>query len=245
VFDVSDLAATSYMNAFVNGSHAIGHNMFATGGLLFQANYTSGLRIFDATTDPAHPSEIAYFDTAPNLSGATFNGMWGVYPYLPSGTIICSDIDSGLFVLSYTPTLGESYCAPPPNSTGNVGTITGSGSNLLMDNDVTLVASDLPLDAFGYFIVSQDRPAVIPPTGVPLCVGNAGSGIGRYLAQVASTGTTGELTVLVDVTAVPQPNGLVAIQPGETWYFQCWHRDTSPGGSATSTLTSGYSVHFH
>ena len=29
-----------------------------------------------------------------------FQGAWSVYPYLPSGTIIVSDINSGLFILS-------------------------------------------------------------------------------------------------------------------------------------------------
>ncbi|MFZ9943432.1 MAG: carboxypeptidase regulatory-like domain-containing protein, partial [Bacteroidia bacterium] len=29
-----------------------------------------------------------------------FNGCWGVYPFLPSGTIVASDIDNGLYVLT-------------------------------------------------------------------------------------------------------------------------------------------------
>lgn len=36
------------------------------------------------------------------MSGGGFDGVWGVYPFLPSGTIVASDIDSGLYV--YTPT---------------------------------------------------------------------------------------------------------------------------------------------
>jgi hypothetical protein len=49
--------------------------------------------------------------------------------------------------------------------------------------------------------------------------------------------------VVVDVTAVPQPTGNTVVQPGETWNFQCWHRDTNPG--ATSNFSPGYSVTFH
>ena len=44
-------------------------------------------------------SEIGFFDTYPENNNATFNGAWNVYPYLPSGNIIISDINKGLFVI--------------------------------------------------------------------------------------------------------------------------------------------------
>jgi hypothetical protein len=44
-------------------------------------------------------TEIGYFDTYPQHNNAAFNGVWNVYPYLPSGNIVISDIDSGLFVV--------------------------------------------------------------------------------------------------------------------------------------------------
>ncbi|MEZ4982763.1 MAG: hypothetical protein R2769_14490 [Saprospiraceae bacterium] len=31
--------------------------------------------------------------------GAGFNGAWGAYPFLPSQTVLISDINSGLYVL--------------------------------------------------------------------------------------------------------------------------------------------------
>ena len=36
----------------------------------------------------------------PASNDAAFFGAWSVYPYLPSGTIIVSDVNNGLFVLS-------------------------------------------------------------------------------------------------------------------------------------------------
>ena len=42
------------------------------------------------------------YDTYTQGSGNGFNGCWGVYPFLPSGTIVASDIDNGLFVLQPT-----------------------------------------------------------------------------------------------------------------------------------------------
>jgi Zn/Cd-binding protein ZinT len=45
-------------------------------------------------------TEIAFFDTFPDNDDVDFAGAWSVYPYLPSGTIIVSDVDNGLFILT-------------------------------------------------------------------------------------------------------------------------------------------------
>ena len=82
---------------FTNGNTARDHNLHTLGHQIFEANYRSGLRIFSAA-DPLAPVETAYFDTYPEDDDAKYNGLWGVYPYLPSGTIIGSDIEKGLFV---------------------------------------------------------------------------------------------------------------------------------------------------
>lgn len=97
VFDISNLFAPVQKPDFGNGNTAIGHNLYTKGNLLFQANYTSGLRIFDVT-NPLVGTEIAYFDTYPENDLNVFNSLWNVYPYFQSGTVIGSDIDRGLFV---------------------------------------------------------------------------------------------------------------------------------------------------
>jgi hypothetical protein len=38
-------------------------------------------------------------DTFPSSTNASFNGVWGVYPYLPSGIILASDIQGGVYIL--------------------------------------------------------------------------------------------------------------------------------------------------
>jgi hypothetical protein len=50
-------------------------------------------------TDPTNPVETGFFDTFPLANSASFNGAWGVYPFLPSGNILINDINSGLYVL--------------------------------------------------------------------------------------------------------------------------------------------------
>ena len=46
--------------------------------------------------------EVGHYDTSPNFAGDGFNGDWGVYPFFPSGNLICSDIERGLVILGPT-----------------------------------------------------------------------------------------------------------------------------------------------
>lgn len=97
VFNVSNLDAPTFLGTFGNGGTAIDHNLYTKGNLIFESNYRSGLRVFDAT-NPTSPVEIASFDTYPDNDNDNFNGLWDNYPYLPSGIVLGSDIEKGLFV---------------------------------------------------------------------------------------------------------------------------------------------------
>ncbi len=100
IVDVSNLAAPVSAGTYNTGLNSIDHNEYVKGNKLFCSNYTTGLRVFDITSGNA-PSQVAWFDTYPNddaSTGATFNGLWSNFPYLPSGTILGSDIERGLFV---------------------------------------------------------------------------------------------------------------------------------------------------
>ncbi len=99
VFDVSDLTDPTFAGTFTTGLPSVDHNLYTHNGLIFQSNYRSGLRVFDYSNDPVNPTEIAYFDTYPANDGIGYNGTWSNYPYLPSGTILISDIESGLFIV--------------------------------------------------------------------------------------------------------------------------------------------------
>ena len=101
VFDVSDLDAPAYVFAYEAPTTSIDHNLYVLGNRVFEANYTSGLRVLEFG-DLANRElmEIAFFDTFPSNNATEFSGAWSVYPYLPSGTIIVSDISNGLFILS-------------------------------------------------------------------------------------------------------------------------------------------------
>ncbi len=79
------------------GSTSIDHNLYVHQGRMYQSNYTSGLSVFDLS-NPAAPVRTAWFDTWPENDAAQFNSLWNNYPFLPSGTILGSDIEKGLFV---------------------------------------------------------------------------------------------------------------------------------------------------
>jgi choice-of-anchor B domain-containing protein len=97
VIDVQDLSNPIQVASFSNTTAARDHNLYTVGPRLFQANYRSGLRVLDATL-PLALAEIGYFDTYPPDDNANYNGLWSVYPFFPSQTIIGSDIEKGLFV---------------------------------------------------------------------------------------------------------------------------------------------------
>ncbi|MCP3918439.1 MAG: PKD domain-containing protein [bacterium] len=158
----------------------------------------------------------------------------------PCGTSTETKTD---YVLVDPPLIGTSYCSPAvANTTGSPATIVAIGSAVVTDNDVTLVAAQLPLGEFGYFLASPTQGFVANPGGSVgnLCLGG-GPLLGRYAGMAQNSGTTGTFSIPVDLTAVPiaVPPGSVMIQPGDNWNFQCWYRDT-----ASSNFTDAVSIDF-
>ena len=96
IFDISTVTSPTQVNAITSNPQAIVHNARVKGNELYLSNYTEGIRILDIS-DPVHPAEFAYADSWPGLSGG-FWGVWDVYPYFPSGTVIASDMQTGLYV---------------------------------------------------------------------------------------------------------------------------------------------------
>ncbi|MCX7877142.1 MAG: choice-of-anchor B family protein [Ignavibacteria bacterium] len=76
---------------------SIVHNVEIYGNLALVAHYTAGVRLLNIS-NPENPVEIAWYDTYPQNNGNSYNGCWGVYMF-PSGKIIASDRQTGLYVL--------------------------------------------------------------------------------------------------------------------------------------------------
>ncbi|MEE4245423.1 MAG: choice-of-anchor B family protein, partial [Kangiellaceae bacterium] len=98
IFNIDDLRNPTQVGQWTGPTRAIDHNGFVRGNRYYMSNYERGLTILDIT-DPANPIEAGFFDTFPGRNGPGFNGAWGTYPYLPSGLVLVSDINGGLFVL--------------------------------------------------------------------------------------------------------------------------------------------------
>jgi choice-of-anchor B domain-containing protein len=98
--NVDDLRNPFIVASYQGPDTTTDHNGYVKGGLLYVSHYRRGLVIFDAS-NPAQLREIGHFDTfiAPAANTAGFDGAWGVYPFLPSGTLLISDITNGLFIL--------------------------------------------------------------------------------------------------------------------------------------------------
>ena len=104
IWDVEDLDNPEMIGFYEHNTVSIDHNLYVKGNLLYQANYTSGLRILDiANPQPENISTLGYFNTTPNDNQPRFAGLWSVYPYLSGDKVIVSDIDNGLFILRYAP----------------------------------------------------------------------------------------------------------------------------------------------
>jgi choice-of-anchor B domain-containing protein len=104
VYDLANLSAPTLTYAFMPNPVGIVHNPHVLGDELYLSSYTEGIRVLDLQ-DPAHPAEFAYADSYLGYSGG-FNGVWEVCPYFPSGTVIASDRQSGLWVYRVTRNYG-------------------------------------------------------------------------------------------------------------------------------------------
>tara|TARA_R110000868_G_scaffold349185_2_gene610486 strand:- start:265 stop:2604 length:2340 start_codon:yes stop_codon:yes gene_type:complete len=98
IFDISSLSTPTLVGTWSGPTRAIDHNGFARGNRYYMSNYERGVTVLDIT-DPSDPVEVGFFDTYPVSNNAEFNGAWGVYPFLPSGNILVSDINSGLYII--------------------------------------------------------------------------------------------------------------------------------------------------
>ncbi len=86
-----------------NDTASIAHNPIIKGNKIYLSYYHDGIQIWDMS-NPDSVFRLGYYDTEPgNTNYSGYKGAWGVYPLLPSGIILGSDVLNGLFVLEYVP----------------------------------------------------------------------------------------------------------------------------------------------
>jgi len=196
VFDINSAGPTltlTYSGTFTNGSTAIDHNLYTETDRIYSASYRAGLRVYSTSGagTPSAPVEVGFFDTYPEDDDTQFNGLWNVYPYFPSGTVIGSDLERGLFVWWVgTPPLaitfpGGTPALIPPGGMVLQAQVAESAPGTLVPGSVVL-----HYDAgAGYQSVTMQPnaaggfAAAIPP-------GACGSNLAWYVSAQATNGIT-------------------------------------------------------
>ena len=158
VLDVNDLDGPDFVGSYLADTTAIDHNQYVKGNLLYQANYSAGLRILRiGNLASSELTEVAWFDTYPDndsTGGANGDlGAWNVYPFLDNGTLLVSDSTTGLFVLRAN--FGNEFRINPGlNGSWFDPATTGQGFFLE-------VFPDIPLVFLAWFTYDTTQPAGI------------------------------------------------------------------------------------
>lgn len=101
-YDISDPANIVEVDRIQSspGAGVIPHNAHVLGNYLITSYYSDGVVVHDVTY-PYNMVEVGNFDTYPTQTTG-YDGCWGVYPFFPSGLMVASDRDYGMFVLNPT-----------------------------------------------------------------------------------------------------------------------------------------------
>jgi hypothetical protein len=118
--------------------------------------------------------------------------------------------------------IGTTYCVGAVNSTGAGAQIQGVGSDVVADNDFTLIADHLPANKAGLFFFGPTQIQVAFGNGFR-CVG----GVTRRIPPTLFSSAAGAVSHTVDLTQAPAAGAIV---PGVTLHFQYWYRDPDAGG---------------
>jgi hypothetical protein len=132
--------------------------------------------------------------------------------------------------------IGSVDCGPGAlNSSGSPSVLYATGDVAVAANDLVLTGRQLPPGTFGYSLASLVFTPPTPAGGGAglLCLG---APIGRLIGpgQVQQASPTGTMRIVVGTQALPQPMGSVPVLPGQSWYFQLWHRDGASSNFSNS-----------
>lgn len=127
----------------------------------------------------------------------------------------------------------QRYCDPAVATTAGVpAELDAQGSSYVVDNDLRLRCTEMPLNVFGYFIAG-DQLAFVPGAGGSfgdLCVGGQ---VLRFNDVIPSSGQMGTIERAIDLTQVPV---IGAFSAGAPWYFQAWFRDGSRSNFSNAVI---------
>ncbi len=169
-----------------NGSMA--HIPYIVDDVLLVSYYHDGVVAFDIS-DPSQPIRIAWYDTHPqNTSYYSSAGCWGLYPFLPSGNIIASDISNGLFIFDGSSILNYQPELPLPPSVS----VTPNPVNDLLQLSINAPANGSAhvqlFDARGRIVLDESHDLLTGKNVIHISVKQLAVGI--YVAKI-NAGTSG------------------------------------------------------
>lgn len=121
VTDLTDIEVVKTFNAESTESNSIPHNLIVRGDYLYASYYYDGVQVYDIS-NPTDPQRVAHYDTYSQSNNSSYKGAWGVFPYLPSGNILVSDMQTGLYVFDKIDNAitGEFSASDTPANCGNL-----------------------------------------------------------------------------------------------------------------------------
>jgi hypothetical protein len=262
-FDVSAFGGASLSGATLSGTISV-NNAFDNGPrtfdfLLYSGNGVADLSDFEIPATVVgsgsyHPPMDTSFNYSIDVTaavqvllngGATHIGFKVDCSSDPNFPNILSD-GASVLSLQVGVTIGTNYCGPAvPNTTGNSGVMSASGSIVATDNNFTVTGSQLPEGEFAYIIASRTQGFVVGPGGSmgDLCLGGNIARFNRAGEVGAVAG--GSFSIQLPLGDFPEPPAFgISVLAGDTWNFQCWHRDFIQGQGATSNFTDALEVLF-
>ena len=159
-YDISDLNNIEELDTYVPletlGEGVIPHNVHVWQDWLIISYYSDGGIIVDAQY-PNNLIEVGNFDTWFSGSGG-FNGAWGAYPFLPSGLVLITDIQNGLYVLD-ADYVRACYLEGKVTNAINGANLPGVEINILSDQ-LNAATTDL----FGDYATGQEQDGTFEVT---------------------------------------------------------------------------------
>ena len=161
VWDYSLLDTPRQHFTYTGTTAAIDHNPYGVGRWMYLANYRAGMRVLDTVNVADRAlTEIAYFDVMGGADTAGFDGAWTVYPFLPSGNVIITGMNQGLFVVD--PTFDDAAPSPLETSVSitdvsrTESTLTVSGKSSFADQPYVAHGADPAGDSALPGVLGQD-----------------------------------------------------------------------------------------
>jgi choice-of-anchor B domain-containing protein len=125
IYDITDKRNPIQRATWCSPNGATVHNVFIKGSIAHFSCYSDGYWAVDIS-NPSSPRTIAQYDTTP-LTGSSYHGDWGCYPFQPSGVIYLSDMQRGFHIVEPTCGVPNVYGAGTAGTGGIVPAIDFAG----------------------------------------------------------------------------------------------------------------------